>query len=207
MSRSSEKECAKLLGTFRCFKGKQNEEQYNSTLNCCLTKEHTRFKVFSSIKALDSRLVVGVCLQGLLDSNHTNYCNDIRRVTRWLCKESKEADKVACLFELWKEAEGVSWEEAGWGKCEASVGLIESVIVFGTADIQVDRFTKTDEGEDHKEQVVTFCKIAFLVYLHVHIETIHGLNYKSKGNQTWVIAKKGKETTACQGDEETKCIT
>ena len=108
---------------------------------------------------------------------------------------------------MWKEAEGVSCEEAGWGECEASVGLIESVIVVGTADIQVDRFTKTDECKDHEEQVVTFCKIAFLIHLHVHIETIHGLNNKSEGNQTWVIAKKGKETTACQSNEETKCIT
>ena len=81
------------------------------------------------------------------------------------------------------------------------------MIVVGPADIQVDRFTKTDERKDHEEQVVTISKIAFLVHLHVHKETIHGLNYKSEGNQTWVVAKKGKETTACQGDEETKCKT
>ena len=82
ISRSSEKECAKLFGAFRCFKSKQDEEEYNSSPNCCLAKEHTRFKVFSSIKALNARLVVRVGLQGLLDSNYTNYCNDIRRVTR-----------------------------------------------------------------------------------------------------------------------------
>ena len=138
MSWSSEKECAKLLGV-RSFKGKQVEEQHNVSLNCRLAKEHTWFEVFSYSKALNASLVVSEGLKSLLDSKHTNNCNNIvgvgRAISRLiLTKEIKEPNKVACLFELWEEAEGISCEEAGRGEDKASVCLVESMIVVRAAD-------------------------------------------------------------------------
>ena len=136
MSWGGEKECAKLLGV-RSFKGKQDEEQHNGSLDCRLAKEHTWFEVFSYSKALDASLVVSEGLKSLLDSKHTNNCNNIvgRAISRLiLTKEIKHSNKVACLFELWKEAERISCEEAGRGEDKASVCLVESMIVVRAAD-------------------------------------------------------------------------